>query len=178
MDTVNARLAYRFIDWAKKYQIVIKIAYWPVDHARNEMVRDFLKSDCTHLLFIDEDTIPPVDAPQRLLESGKDIISGITPIYSDRGVKMNCFINKDGKEYQVNKNSGIVEISRCGASCLMISRKVLEGMKEPWFKIQYDDTGRPVMSEDLTFCDNAVKLGNQIYCDTSIICNHAKTVLL
>ena len=50
-----------------------------IQRGRNALVHQFLKSDCTHLLFIDADIkFDPNDIPT-MVEADKDIICGIYP---------------------------------------------------------------------------------------------------
>lgn len=150
----------------------------PVDNARNEIVREFLKSDCTHLFFVDADTIPPSDAIEKLLALDVPIASGITPIIKP---------TKDGEPYRtwncvdmndkhIEPNTGVQKVKGCGGSCLLIRRDVLEKIPDPWFRFLYqDDNGKQAMiSEDIFFTVNALGRGFQAYADTSVIARHHK----
>ena len=174
----------------------------PVERARNEVVK-FLMAErkdkktgqpvapFTHLLFIDSDTIPPADVLERLLAHDKDIISGLTPIvHYDRenqawGTLDNCFTHedkdKDGqtRTHAVKRNTGLHKIWRCGTSCLLIKREVFEKLQKPYFKFEFDEElTKPVRSEDLYFCDKAKEAGFEIWCDSSVICNHSKEIIM
>lgn len=154
----------------------------PVDRARNEIVEAFLKSDCTHLFFIDADTIPPQDALKRLLAGNRDIVTAITPIVDYDEVakefyrKWNCV---DQNDNHVKPNTGIIQCKGAGSSCIMIRRNVFEKMKKPWYEFIYkDDTGKDVnVGEDIAFVIKALSLGSNTYADTSIICRHYKSTL-
>lgn len=157
----------------------------PHDKARNHIVEEFLKTDATHLFFIDADTVPPPDALDKMLKADKDIISGLTPIIeydktrandsSGFYKKWNCV----GEDDQIVKaNSGIVPIKGAGASCILIKREVFEKMPFPWYKfLDKDDNGKPCeISEDIYFIIMAISNGFKPYADTSIICNHYKEI--
>ncbi len=158
----------------------------PVDNARNEIVDEFLKSDCTHLLFIDSDTIPPPDALQRLLAHDKPIVSALTPIIEhDQNLenecggfykKWNC-VGMDDKH--VKPDTGLVPIKGAGSSCILIKREVFESMDKPYYRFQYqDDNGKDtIVSEDIRFTIMAISKGFQPYADTSVICKHYKPIL-
>lgn len=134
MGSVHPILVSRLIQWGQEFpkgQISFYFTFKvsPVDRARNQVVEFFLKHEqFTHLLFIDSDTIPPIDAPYRLLAHQADIVTGLTPIltYKDDGWEAydNAFVSRDqdesGKVTQTNiaaRNSGVQEVFRCGASC-------------------------------------------------------------
>lgn len=208
MGSINSALATILIKMAKEvkgahigFYFPLKVS--PVERARNEVVK-FLMAErknkktgepvmpFTHLFFIDSDTIPPADALERLLAHDKDIVSGLTPIlHYDRekmawGTLDNCFTHeevdeKDGKTrtHSVERNTGMHKIWRAGTSCLLIKKEVFEKLAKPYFKFEFDeDLLRPVRSEDLYFCDKAHEAGFEIWCDSSVICNHSKEVIM
>lgn len=196
MGDININLATRLIYWAKKYEKGVVNFFFtykvsPVDRARNQIVDYFLKHDeLTHLFFIDSDTIPPQDALQKLLDMDKDIATGMTPMLhfdKDRNA-WGTFFNAFSKEVKENgevrtvspePNVGLVEVERCGGSCLMIKREVFGKLKVPYFQFILQDHGRThVKSEDIYFCDTAREAGMEIWCDTSVICQHHKAVML
>ena len=117
MSSVHTLLMTIILSWMAeaystgKYNLSIypTVNVQPVDNARNEIVKAFLESDCTHLLFIDSDTIPPLDALKRLLAHDKPIISAITPIVEidEQGNpwrKWNCV---DTNDEHVKPNTGV-----------------------------------------------------------------------
>lgn len=158
----------------------------PVDRAREEIVDVFLESDCTHLFWIDSDTVPKIGALTTLLAHDSDIVSGLTPIIiydetrkdSDSNgfkKKWNC-VGLDEKH--LTPNTGVHEILGAGGSCLMVKRKVYEKMKRPCYKFVYkDDNGKDAnISEDIYFTINARSLGFKPICDTSVIAGHYKGI--
>lgn len=154
----------------------------PVDNARNAIVKAFLESDCTHLLFIDSDTVPPLNAIKRLLAHDKLIISALTPIIEfDEKIgeyyrKWNCV---DMNDQHMKPNTGVQECKGAGGSCIMIKREVFETVPAPWYQfVNKDDTGKDVkVSEDIYFVINCLSKGIKTYADTGIICQHYKPVL-
>jgi hypothetical protein len=47
----------------------------PVQIARNELLERFVRSNCTHLLFFDDDQVMNYDVIQKLIDADKDIVS-------------------------------------------------------------------------------------------------------
>lgn len=195
MGKIDVGLASRLVAWGRENAFIsATVGVMPVDHARNESVRKFLSNpkvaNYTHLLFVDEDTVPPPNAIAKLLALDADVATGVTPIMrADPEVGMVTIPNAFTKvEHDENKkqssmtpvveNSGVVEVVRAGASCLLIKRKVFESLQDPWFKFKWLPDYSGYTGEDLYFCDLAREKGFKIMCDTSVICQHAKTIML
>lgn len=158
----------------------------PVDRARNHIVDIFLTTDCTHLFFIDDDTVPPPDALDKLLAHDKDIVSGITPIIEHDATRendSNGFYKKwncvDDKDQHVKPNTGLVPIKGAGSSCILIKREVFEKLQKPCYRfLDKDDTGKPVeVTEDIYFVITSLAKGFKAFADTSVICQHEKSIL-
>jgi len=194
MGTLHTLLVVALMYWFaesvknkdKDMMLYPSIKIRPHDKARNHIVEEFLKTDATHLFFIDSDTIPPPDALEKLLKADKDIISGITPIIDHDPMRTNDsngFYKKWNcvgvSDEIVKPNTGIVPIKGAGGSCILIKREVFEKIPAPWYKfLDKDDNGKEVdISEDIYFIINAINHGFQAYCDTSIICKHEKEIL-
>lgn len=158
----------------------------PVDRAREEIVDVFLGTKCTHLFWIDSDTVPKPDALLKLLSHDADIVSGLTPIIiydedrkdSDSNgfkKKWNC-VGLDEKP--LTPNTGVHKIFGAGGSCLLVKRKVYETLERPCYKFVYkDDNGKKAnISEDIYFTLMAKSKGFQPICDTSVIAGHYKGI--
>ena len=195
MGQVHIFLAVRVMAWlSEAYQsgaydlsIYPAIGVQPVDNARNEIVQEFLKSDCTHLLFVDSDTVPPQETITKLLAADKDIISGLTPIieYDDtwKHSDSNGFYKKwnvvNEKDQHASPHQGVIPIKGAGSSCILIKRAVFEKLKAPWYRFVYnDDSGKPVVvGEDIYFVIKAIGAGFKPFADTDVICSHHKSIL-
>jgi GT2 family glycosyltransferase len=60
---------------------------------------------------------------------------------------------------------------------MMIHRRVLEGLKEPFFVMEMDKTIRWITeSEDFSFCKKARKAGFRVWLDTGVTCRHIKSL--
>lgn len=185
MSYIHTYLHTVIMRWALsgKYELAYfcTVNTQPVDIAREEIVAEFLKTRCDYLLMIDSDTIPPEDAIDKMIEDNKDIVSAITPIImmdkDENPVrKWNC---QDKEGNWVKPNTGLVPIKGCGASCIMIKRKVFETVKFPFFRFAYSDVDKhtTVLSEDMFFIAKATDAGLKPYSDTSIICKHYKPAM-
>jgi GT2 family glycosyltransferase len=198
---IHPILVSRLLLWANRlpadrihFYFPYKVA--PVDRARNQAVRFFLTAkpagkELTHMLFIDSDTIPPVNAIDRFFEADKHIVSGLTPIvsYDEKGIPQtydNCFVARETDEagkfvrtHVAKRHTGLKEVFRCGASCMLIAREVFEKLDTPHYRfVPNESNTEHVRSEDIDFCDRVRALGFRIYADTDVICQHSKEVLM
>lgn len=145
----------------------------PVTVARNKIALAFMKTDATHLLMVDDDTMPlRGDTIARLLNVGTPIATGVTPMIFDEKLVVNV---ARGNDWEPAWPEGQFEVRVCGASCLMIAREVFEKIEWPWFQFhQTRDDG--FRGEDTNFCAKAADCGLLIGCDGSVICEHFKEV--
>lgn len=192
MGNIHTMLALDIFVWIAEAQkgaydlsVYPTMSVQPVDNARNHIVEEFLKTDCTHLFFIDSDTIPPKNALSKLLAADKDVISGLTPIIEhdeNRKNDSNGFYRKMNvvgmNDKHVNEYIGTVPVKGAGGACILIKRSVFEKMKTPWYRFQYhDDNGKSIIvGEDILFTAKCQELGIQPWADTSIICKHSKVI--
>jgi GT2 family glycosyltransferase len=161
----------------------------PNDHARNSCVQYFLnETDAEYLFFVDHDTIPTFQAPLELLRAGKDIITGFTPVASmdvNTGLVEKWYsvcrfgVAKDGTTglVPISEGAGIEKVDACGASCLLIHRRVLEAVKFP-FRVRFDEDGLSVLGQDFSFCLSALEAGFEVFAHFDVLCGHYKDVML
>jgi hypothetical protein len=168
-----------------------------VTQARNNCVASFMKSDCTHFLFIDADIGFDPEAIFRLLEKDEDIC--LTP-YAVKGFGANYglqfivhFPNKDN--VQLGKD-GFVEITAGPTGFMLIKREAFEKMKkaypdkktvnkqlvgnkveimdEDWYT--FFETGvdpkNGYLGEDICFCKLWTDIGGKIYADATTELTH------
>lgn len=201
MGSVHSILVSRLIQWGKglprvnvSFYFTFKVA--PVDRARNQIVEYFRASKTsdgepfTHLLMIDSDTIPPVDAVERLLSHEQPVVTGLTPIlsYKDDGYETydNAFVEVERdangkviKTHVAERGSGLQEVFRCGAACLLIHRSVLDQLDTPYFRFVTNEANtQHTRSEDIDFCDRVRAREWRIFADTDVICQHYKDIML
>jgi hypothetical protein len=156
----------------------------PHDTARNSIVQFFLSTECTHLLQVDSDVVPPDDAVARLLAHGVEIVAGLSFVLKGEGISVNCG-NDDGKGGVVapifqHGDPPLTHVDYAGGGCVFASREVFKRFWEskwPPYEFVYKN-GIMVMGEDFKFCLNAKVLGLQVFVDRSVLCKHYKTVEL
>ena len=124
-----------------------------VTRARNRIAAEFLKmKDFTHLLFIDADIGFDAKIIFRLLESGKDIVSGIYPkkninweAVKNKALKNPSALDQAGLEYPVTfmdhnnilAERGFAEVKDSPTGFMMIKRTVFEKMIAAYPELEY-----------------------------------------
>lgn len=130
-----------------------------VPRARNTLTAFFLRSDCTHLMFIDADIEFKVEDIVRLIAADKDIAVGAYPkkgINWDM-VKKHVLANNEGdlsaagSEYAINFNfkdlktrsievqDGLVSLKDAGTGFMLIKRSVFDAMMKAYPELQYNN---------------------------------------
>jgi hypothetical protein len=154
------------------------------EHLRNY----FLKTDCTHIFYLDSDIIAPKYTIPELLRHKMDIVTGVYfQRDKDNQARPVIYRNLDQESTEVgateytmplsiddlipsrligDADSGIQILSH-GTGCLLISRKIME---DPNWKFRYDV--RTPATEDTWFCIDMRKMGHTLYCDTGVIAKH------
>ena len=94
-----------------------------VARARNSLTSDFLKTECTHLLFIDSDLVFSAEQIGRLLAHGKEVIGGFYPKKMEGLVQWVCN-GMDGKP--TPGPDGLQELRYIGTGFLLVRRDVFE----------------------------------------------------
>lgn len=143
-----------------------------IEYNRNKIVDDLLRSDFTHLFFLDADTVPPDGTINRLLKHDKDIVSGKELYQQDGRWIWNYQLLTEGEDLSKNP---FVKVEGASTSVILIKRRVFEAMEWPWYEMQYMREGRYI-GDDFYFCYKAAKLGFDTWVDLSIECIHRHIV--
>jgi len=158
-----------------------------VDDSRNAIVRDFLESDCTELVFLDADvSFEPSDLAQ-LCSRDVDIVGGVYPYRRDgQGETMPVRLMSGAEPV-----GGLREVLGLPTGFMKIKRSVFEKMAptRPWFYARTDPTilffDRPCPGEDhirwggdIDFCNRWREMGGKLYADEELRLGHvAKTIV-
>jgi SAM-dependent methyltransferase len=144
-----------------------------VDDARNFLVRNFLESDCTDLVFLDADVAWKPSDLVELCQYNEDVVAGLYPLKS-RNEAFPVRLLPGG---QWVNDSGLLEVESVPTGFLRIRRSVLEKLAEKAPKyLRNDDPRGPVAlifertlegntrwGGDYTFCRKWRALGGKIY---------------
>ena len=137
---------------------------------RNNLVKTALDIKADYLLFVDADMRFPKDTLKILMEHDKDII-GVNATTRSEPVKptaKNMLINEDGSidwmPIYSNARTGIEKADGIGCGVMLIKRKVVETIEEPYFYFE-QLPGNRILGEDIYFCVKAKDAGFDTWVD-------------
>jgi len=135
---------------------------------REQVAEDFLKTDCTHLFFIDSDMLFQPEVLDKLIADDKDIV----------GAQYNRRVDKEGvpvvaTRYQLNPNDQlpqrVFKNYAVATGCVLIKREVFNKIPKPWF---FHGTEESPRGEDIYWCEKCIKNGFEIFIDGSLKVGH------
>ena len=175
-------------------QLLAGVAELPL--ARNQIAAAFMKSDCSHLLFIDSDLVFTTAHIQMLFQHKVDFIGGFYPRKQEGPLQW--VINT--KPAPINPlGTGLQELKYIGTGFMLISRKVFESIlareeEQIWYEpdealpnqqpgrqwdffhcgVRFDpDTGkRRYLTEDWWFCQSWIDCGGKVFGDARVVLQH------
>lgn len=124
---------------------------WGVAETRERLAEQFMSmEDCSHMLFLDDDIIPPIETIQKLLGYGKPIVSGV--YLNSLHTGLNVWIDdKPLSQDKLKEMPEVFQVEKCGLGICLISRDVFKEIadEKPWFNYRvYTDNA---LSEDFYF---------------------------
>ena len=164
--------------------------------ARNELVRNALKADCTHLFFLDDDMLLPPRAIHRLIERNLDIVSGLCFLRTPPHFP-SAFMDpdeKDGKIYYLKHwPNELFRVDAVGSACVLIKTDVFKKIADMevkdeegnilkpgkgeegsdlWYLYGKARPGENTVGEDIFFCKLARQAGYQVWVDPAVKVGH------
>jgi hypothetical protein len=175
------------------YQILTNESLIP--RGRNKLCDMFLKTDCTHLFFVDSDIQFEPDDIFRMLETDLEFIGGIYPKktihlerINDKNFHSLCdFVVMPFESTQINDIFKPVPVRFIGTGQLLLKRSVFEKIMEKFSGDEYYyyadderyycffDTERKYniyLSEDYYMCDKWKEAGGTVYAAFWSRCTH------
>jgi hypothetical protein len=157
-----------------------------VDDARNAIVRHFLASDCTELVFLDADvTWEPKDLVQ-LCKRDLDLVGGVYPYRRDGGENMPVRLMEGRAAID-----GLLEVEGLPTGFMKIKRHVLERMAKsaPKYFDKLEETAlvfdRPTPGADKTrwggdidFCNRFRAMGGKLFADAELRLGHTAKIVV
>ncbi len=168
-----------------------------VARARNTLTREFLESDCSHILFIDSDFVFSVDQIKRLMDHDEPIVGGLY-CKKQQGLPPQLVLNATFKPCE-RRPDGLMEVRYIGTGFLRVAREVFEKMIEvygdeisyptDWDNTiiewdfwrmgvyKYPDGTKRYLTEDWFFCQMALDLGYKVFADMAVLLKHSGNAL-
>ena len=164
----------------------------PVGRSRNALTAQFLKSDCTDILFIDSDLVFSAAQIERIVQHEEDVVGGAY-CFKAQGTPRVCCNPKPGVTEV--RDDGLMEVAYVGTGFLRVRRHVFEQMiakfgEEMWYRTdnglnelqhdfwqmgiyKYADGTRRWLSEDWYFCQRCADMGTKVYVDMKCLLGHS-----
>jgi hypothetical protein len=160
-----------------------------VSRARNLLVKDFLESNCTDLMFIDADiNFEPEDVLRLMAwasDPKKGIVGGVPRTRKTNKVYI-AQLDQDEEGLTMNR-MGLVRAKRIATAFMLVRREVFERLVNENPQWNYYDhssdrnlnavfdflvTEEGYMGEDYLFCDRARAIGYEVWIDPTIKLGH------
>lgn len=141
---------------------------------RNIIAERFLSTDCTHLALMDADGIIPSNAIIDLLETRKEIVSGIQWSHGPEYF-LSAFDRVDAYKGRPIPPpiTEVRQVYATGFQLMLIERDVFEKLDFPWFEIKYrGDTPDTRVTADLWFCEKCYQAGIPIFVNPHVKIPH------
>lgn len=147
---------------------------------RNDLVREAIRQECSHLFMMDADEVCPPDTIPRLLAHRADLVCPIVckryppfepVVYFEDGTCAVAGIEK----WNIQP---VLEIAYAGTGCMLIDMRVFSLIEEPWFKFVLRAEDAKLMGEDILFCHRVRQAGARLYVDTSLEVVHMTQIAI
>jgi len=182
MAFVATELMMTILRWVTsgQYQLTVypPMFFSPVSYARNHCAEEFLKSDFDYLLFIDDDTVPPLDAIDRLLQPQVKAIIGVTrTMKTDDGTMrpVPVVMKRVPEGLTHYQGKGIEQVDAGGLSCALLHKDVFKNLTPPFFDTGHSDAD-DLIGEDFRFFTKMTAHGIPLFANFDVNCKHWKKV--
>lgn len=129
--------------------------------AREQMAREFLASDYSDLIFIDDDMGWPVEGLLRILSRDVDVIGAICPKRKDP-IEWNARV--------IGSDGDLLEVAYIGTALLRIRRAAFARLPGRYFDAGFE--GERFIGEDAWFCREYRRNGGRIWAEPDITITH------
>jgi len=132
-----------------------------IAEGRNDLVKDALGNDATHLLWFDSDMRFRWRHVKPLLERGLDIVACTYP--KRRPPYVMTAQARDGS--RIMPGEGIAEASHVGMGLALVGADVFRAMDEPYFATPWIAEDKRFVGEDVFWCHKARAHGFTVWVD-------------
>ena len=170
------------------YDLARLTAYWSANHVpkggklhmftssgtliadqRETLVKEALRVEATHVLWIDTDMRFPKDAVDRLMSHNQPIVAAN---YATRRLpcKPVAFADKTCTNliYTKPDSTGLEEVYAVGMGLMLVDTKVYRDLPRPWHHIGFSQKADDFYGEDVYFCHQARAKGYKVFIDHDV----------
>lgn len=142
------------------------------DVARNALVEQVLGSaeGYTHLLWVDSDMVPPMDAPERLLAHGRAVVGGL---YFTKAAQRPAVFHLDPLRAYLAVPADVVRVEGYGLGCALVEARLYGRMAAEFGDRRWHEFVESE-GEDVFFFRRLQKMGVDAWLDGSLRCGHVK----
>lgn len=133
-------------------------------NGRNQIVKEALAKDCTHILWIDSDMVFPKDTFERLLVHNKPIAAA-SYVYRKRPSKPVACGLDGNRIYTEETSTGLVEADYVGHGVMLVNCDVYRALEMPWYMFGWSMKHQHETGEDVYFCKSARRIGASVWID-------------
>jgi hypothetical protein len=165
-----------------RYDFIERRSHVNINHARNQLVYDFILSNHKWALLLDSDIVFPPGAIQQLHANclASSEVQIVSAVYGQPRKNISLVTHPDGTPWPDFPTDTLIESGPTGVGFMLVHRHVFESIQKlaldpefPWFRETIED--HMWVSEDVYFCRRAQELDFRIYTDTSLILGHQKS---
>lgn len=161
--------------WPTNINMAIITRYgMSTDEGRISAVKDAQALGSKYIWFVDDDTVPPIDAGRHLVylleQNANVMVAG--GIYTTRVAPPEPIVYMEpgaGSHWDWK----VGETFKCwglGTGCMMINMEVFDHIEQPWFKTTMEADKK--QTDDLYFCERVHAAGFDIMAHGGILCHH------
>lgn len=165
-DHPEPRMTDAFIQMQKASQNHTKLFAGPpcsssvIHWSRNWLIGSLLKTGkpWTHILFIDDDIVPPPDALIKMLSHKKDIVAALCTRRQDPPIpNIRSYNEKTGEfcEFWKWPDNQLIEVGAAGTGMMLISRETVERVAESYIRCDYEQEAWGLSGERLEVISKA-----------------------
>lgn len=142
-------------------------------HNRWIAARVAVEQNCDYLWLIDADMAIAADTLPRLLAHDKQIVGAA---YNYRSLPSRTVVkmrNPRGELYIPDTiPTEPFVCAAIGSGCKLIKVSALDEIPQPWFALEWDADGCLIKTDDIWFCEQALSVGIQTWCDPTLDVKH------
>lgn len=138
-----------------------------ISNNREDLADAALKTDPTHILWLDDDMRFPQDTLLRLLERNREVVGAN---YATRGTPCVPIAIKDaskamGRLLTMPDNTGLEQVEHLGFGVLLVQAGVFHRIPKPWFENYWSQELNRRVGEDVDFCRKCKVHDMEIFVD-------------